>query len=92
MGVAVNTIKAWLSVLEATFQIVLVRPYHRIMGKRLVKAPKLYFLDPGLAAYLVGLIEPRMLFLVLWAERCCGGRLLFIFHGIPQNLLDMIRQ
>lgn len=48
IGVAVNTIKAWLSVLEATYQIVLLRPYHTNMGKRLVKAPKLYFLDPGL--------------------------------------------
>ncbi|MCG8605333.1 DUF4143 domain-containing protein [bacterium] len=59
MGVAVTTIKAWLSVLEATLQIVLVKPYHRNAGKRLVKAPKLYFLGPGLTAYLVGLMEPR---------------------------------
>jgi len=58
IGIAVNTIKAWLSVLEATYQIVLVRPYFENMGKRLVKAPKLYFLDPGLPAYLCGLTDP----------------------------------
>lgn len=55
IGTAGNTIKAWLSVLEATFQIVLLRPYHANIGKRLVKAPKLYFLDPALPAYLCGL-------------------------------------
>jgi len=59
IGVAVNTIKAWLSVLEATFQIVLVRPYFVNMGKRLVKSPKLYFVDPGLAAHLSGLQDPE---------------------------------
>lgn len=52
--VSVNTAKEWLSLLEASNQIFLLRPYYRNLTKRLVKAPKLYFLDTGLAAYLTG--------------------------------------
>jgi predicted AAA+ superfamily ATPase len=58
LGVAVNTAKAWLSVLEATYQVFLLRPYYANLGKRLVKTPKLYFLDVGLAAHLIGIEEP----------------------------------
>jgi predicted AAA+ superfamily ATPase len=50
--VAVNTAKNWLSILQASFQVHLLQPYHSNVTKRLVKAPKLYFLDTGLAAYL----------------------------------------
>jgi len=54
-GVSVNTAKGWLSVLEASY-IVFTLPQHHInLGKRLVKAPKLYFYDTGLAAWLAGL-------------------------------------
>ncbi|MBI5639896.1 MAG: ATP-binding protein [Nitrospirae bacterium] len=55
VGVAPNTIKAWISVLEASHMILLLEPYYRSLGKRLVKSPKLYFLDTGLAANLMGL-------------------------------------
>ena len=55
LGVAVNTAKAWLSVLEATFQIIVLRPYHANVGKRLVKTPKVYFTDTGMLCYLAGL-------------------------------------
>jgi len=58
LGVAVNTVKAWLSVLEATFQILIVRPYHASVGKRLVKTPKVYFTDTGTLCYLAGLKDP----------------------------------
>lgn len=58
LGVAVNTVKAWLSVLEATFQVMLVRPYFANIGKRMVKSPKVYFLDVGTLCYLVGLRDP----------------------------------
>lgn len=47
-----KTAKAWLSVLEASGLVYLLPPYHSNLSKRLVKAPKLYFLDTGLAAYL----------------------------------------
>jgi predicted AAA+ superfamily ATPase len=59
LGVAVNTAKAWLSVLEATFQVVIMRPYFVNVGKRLVKAPKVYFTDVGTLCYLVGLRDPE---------------------------------
>lgn len=55
VGVAPNTIKSWISVLEASHIIALLEPYHRSIGKRLVKSPKIYFLDTGLAAHLMGL-------------------------------------
>ena len=58
VGIAVNTAKAWLSILEATFQIVMLRPYFANIGKRLVKTPKLYFTDSGTLCYLVGLRDP----------------------------------
>ncbi len=58
-GVAQPTAKRWLSVLEAGFIIALLRPYHRNYGKRLIKAPKLYFLDTGLLCYLLNLREPQ---------------------------------
>lgn len=55
LGIAVNTVKAWLSVLEASFQIVVLRPYFANAGKRLVRTPKVYFTDTGTLCYLVGL-------------------------------------
>ncbi|WP_284155087.1 DUF4143 domain-containing protein [Sulfuricystis thermophila] len=53
-GITHNTAKSWLSVLEASFLVFLLPPWHRNLGKRLVKTPKLYFLDVGLAAWLAG--------------------------------------
>ena len=54
-GVTHTTARRWLSVLEASFVIVLLRPYHRNFGKRIVKTPKLYFLDTGLACMLLNI-------------------------------------
>jgi hypothetical protein len=59
LGVAVNTVKAWLSVLEATYQVIVLRPYHANVGKRLVKTPKVYFTDVGTLCYLTGLRDPE---------------------------------
>jgi hypothetical protein len=53
-GVDHTTVRRWLSVLEASFLIILLRPHHRNFGKRLIKSPKLYFLDPGLLCSLLG--------------------------------------
>jgi len=50
--VSVNTAKNWLSILQASLQVRLLQPYHTSATKRLVKTPKLYFLDTGLCAYL----------------------------------------
>ncbi len=52
-GIAVNTVKSWLSVLEASYIILLLRPHHKNFKKRLIKSPKLYFIDVGLAAFLL---------------------------------------
>jgi len=59
LGVAVNTAKAWLSVLEATYQVIVLRPYFVNVGKRLVKTPKVYFTDTGTLCYLAGLKDPE---------------------------------
>jgi len=59
LGIAVNTVKAWLSVLEATYQVVVLRPYFGNVGKRLVKTPKVYFTDVGMLCYLSGLRDPE---------------------------------
>lgn len=55
LGVAVNTIKKWISILEATRIIYLLKPYYQNLGKRITKSPKLYFLDNGLLCYLLSL-------------------------------------
>ena len=55
VGVAVNTIKSWISALEASGLIMLLPPYYNNLGKRLIKAPKLYFCDTGLASALLNI-------------------------------------
>ncbi len=59
LGVALNTAKAWLTVLEATFQVIILRPYFANVGKRLVKSPKVYFSDVGILCHLAGLRDPE---------------------------------
>lgn len=54
-GISAVTARQWLDVLEASYIVVRLAPYHRNFGKRLVKTPKLYFLDTGLAAWLLGI-------------------------------------
>jgi len=62
-GITHNTAAAWISVLEASYLIHLLRPHYRNFNKRLIKAPKLYFLDVGLAAWLLGIqTREQMLF------------------------------
>jgi len=58
LGVSVPTITHWLNVLEITGQLFLIPPYFENLGKRLIKSPKLYFTDSGLACHLLG-IESR---------------------------------
>jgi len=60
-GISHVTARAWLTVLEASYIVHLLSPYHVNFGKRLVKTPKLYFHDTGLAAYLLDIREPRQL-------------------------------
>lgn len=61
IGISVPTVKRWLSILETGYQIYLLYPYYKNMGKRLVKSPKLYFSDTALASYLLGLHDKETL-------------------------------
>jgi predicted AAA+ superfamily ATPase len=54
LGVSPNTVKSWLSVLDASNIVTLLEPYFENLGKRIVKTPKLYFMDTGLCSYLLG--------------------------------------
>lgn len=61
VGVDKNTITHWLSVLQASYLITLLPPYYENITKRVVKTPKLYFNDPGLACYLLDIESPKQL-------------------------------
>lgn len=54
-GITHNTAKAWISVLEASYVLFLLRPHHENFSKRLIKSPKLYFYDTGLLCWLLGI-------------------------------------
>jgi predicted AAA+ superfamily ATPase len=58
-GITHTTARRWLSILEASFLVFLLRPYHANFGKRLIKSPKLYFLDTGLLCYLLRIQSPE---------------------------------
>ncbi|WP_419661477.1 AAA ATPase like protein [Desulfosarcina variabilis str. Montpellier] len=60
-GVSHTTAKNWLSILEASYILFFLQPYHRNVSKRLVKSPKLYFYDVGLAAFLLGIENAKQL-------------------------------
>ncbi|MCA1949149.1 MAG: ATP-binding protein [Treponema sp.] len=62
-GISHNTARSWLSVLETSGIIYLLKPYHNNFGKRLIKSPKLYFIDTGLAARLLGIKTAEELFI-----------------------------
>jgi len=61
LGVSVPTVTQWLSILEITGQILLVPPFFESFGKRLLKSPKVYFTDSGVAAHLLGIETERAL-------------------------------
>src|SRR6185436_15949894 len=58
-GITHTTAGRWLSILESSFLVRLLRPYHANFGKRLIKSPKLYFLDTGLLCYLLRIQSPE---------------------------------
>ena len=60
-GITHNTAKAWISVLEASYLVFLLRPHYANFNKRLVKTPKLYFYDAGLVSWLLGIQTPEQL-------------------------------
>jgi len=62
VGVTVPTILSWLSILEASYIVYLLQPFSANINKRLIKSPKIFFYDVGLAAFLSGINEPYQLF------------------------------
>lgn len=60
-GISHNTAASWLSILEASYILFMLRPHYANFNKRLVKTPKLYFVETGLAAWLLGIREPEQL-------------------------------
>ncbi len=61
LGISHVTARKWLTVLQASYLVHLVQPYHWRTTKRLIKSPKLYFYDTGLAAWLIGIQSPEQL-------------------------------
>jgi predicted AAA+ superfamily ATPase len=60
-GLSVTTIRQWLSVLEASFVLLLLPAFYDNISKRLIKSPKLYFYDTGLASYLLGITDEQQM-------------------------------
>jgi predicted AAA+ superfamily ATPase len=60
-GIDPKTAEAWLSALEASFVIIRLHPFHANLGKRLIKTPKVFMIDTGLACHLLRIEEPRQL-------------------------------
>jgi predicted AAA+ superfamily ATPase len=91
-GVAQSTARAWLSVLEASYIVFLLPPHYRNLGKRLVKTPKLYFVDTALAASLMGVQNEAQLAVhplrgALFETLIVGEFLKVRFNqGLPTNL------
>ncbi|MGM0432376.1 MAG: ATP-binding protein [Spirochaetota bacterium] len=61
VGISAPQIKRWIGVLEASFILFKLPPYFNNFGKRLTKSPKIYFIEPGLAVYLLGIEKPEQL-------------------------------
>jgi predicted AAA+ superfamily ATPase len=61
LGISVPTVSEWVHILEITGQVILVPPYFKNFGKRLLKSPKVYWSDPGMACYLLGIRDPAEL-------------------------------
>ena len=91
-GVSVNTAKSWISVLEASFIIFLLQPHHKNFNKRLVKMPKLYFHDTGLASSLLGIssaeqVDTHFQYGALFENFIISELLKRRFHGGKRNNL-----
>src|SRR5207302_9720142 len=61
LGVSVPSISEWLHILEMTGQVIIVPPYFENLGKRLIKSPKVFWGDSGLACYLLGITSEQEL-------------------------------
>lgn len=92
LGIGVNTVKRWLSILEASRLVYLLQPYYRNFGKRITKAPKVYFLDCGLVCYLTGIRDRATLLNgpmagALFETYCLQETVKTVFfHGVQPGL------
>lgn len=84
LGVTVNTVKSWISILEASNQVILIKPFYKNKGKRIIKSPKVYFLDSGFLCFLNGIIHKDQVFKGALAgrffENIVLGEILRSFH------------
>lgn len=108
IGVSVPTIQEWLSVLEASYILFRLPPFFRNIGKRLVKSPKIYFYDTGLACFLLGIeneqqlathplrgaLFENMVVLEFFKSRYNRGKLphLYFYRDKSQNEVDLIEE
>lgn len=108
IGVSAVTLNSWLSVLEASYIVFRLPPYYRNLGKRLVKSPKIYFSEVGLAAYLLGIqnasqVEQHPLFGNLFENMVVANRLkrrlncgeepnLYYYRDARQLEVDLIEE
>lgn len=60
-GVSVSTIKAWITILEASYIVFLLQPFYENIGKRYIKSPKIYFYDVGLLCFMLGIEDTNQL-------------------------------
>jgi len=84
-GITHSTARRWISMLEASFIIALLRPYHKNFGKRLIKSPKLYFLDTGLLCFLLQIRSADELF-----QHSLRGAIFesFVFSELHKNFMN----
>lgn len=108
VGVSVPTIHEWLSVLETSYIIFRLPPFYRNVGKRLIKTPKLYFIDTGLVCFLLGIenekqlaahplrgaIFENLVVLEFLKDRLNKGKLpnLFYYRDKSQREVDIVQE
>ncbi|HSG39408.1 MAG TPA: ATP-binding protein [Thermoanaerobaculia bacterium] len=91
-GISHPTARSWISVLQASYIVLLLKPHHENFNKRLVKSPKLYFLDSGLLCHVLGLRRPEDLLLhplrgaIFETFVVSELHKLFLHHGQPSPL------
>lgn len=106
IGASSHTVKQWISILEASFIVFRLQPYFENFGKRMIKSPKLYFTDTGLAAYLLGIetevqmsrdplrghLVENLVILELMKTRLNQGLdpQLYYYRDVQQNEVDVI--
>lgn len=106
VGVSSHTIKHWLSTLQASYIMILLPPFHENIGKRIIKSPKLYFTDVGLASYLLGIntltqierdplrgqLFENMVVLELYKHILNQGKIpeFYFYRDSAQNEIDLI--